>query len=166
MISLTTSLSDHFRAYELADHHYNPYLLPDDPALQDNMQRLVTRVLEPLRVAWGGPLLVVSGYRSPTTNADVGGAAQSRHMLAEAADITPVSWADMQRLRHGLIVEPAVADTMACFKLFVQHWILHDPTESVGGWGPYPGWVHLDIRPRGPGGHIATWIGKGIGSEQ
>jgi hypothetical protein len=36
----------------------------------------------------------------------------------------------------------------------------------LGGLGFYPGrWIHVDIRPRKPGGVIAQWTGAGVGSE-
>ena len=49
---------------------------------------LIGHLLDPLREAWGGPVAVNSGYRSPALNAAVGGAPRSRHMYGEAADIT------------------------------------------------------------------------------
>lgn len=49
---------------------------------------LIGHLLDPLREAWGGPVVVNSGYRSPALNAAVGGAPRSRHMYGEAADIT------------------------------------------------------------------------------
>jgi len=52
-----------------------------------NLQRLMER-LERLRSALGGhPVTIMSGYRTPDYNASVGGAKNSAHMRATAADI-------------------------------------------------------------------------------
>lgn len=48
---------------------------------------LVEKVLQPLRDAWGKPLVINSGYRSARLNAAVGGVATSQHTKGEAADI-------------------------------------------------------------------------------
>lgn len=51
------------------------------------LQELVTEVLQPLRDAWGAPIVVNSGFRSSALNDLVGGASESQHMQGEAADI-------------------------------------------------------------------------------
>lgn len=53
-----------------------------------NLEALVTNVLDPIREAWGAPIIVTSGYRSKALNKAVGGAATSQHLNGEAADIT------------------------------------------------------------------------------
>lgn len=53
---------------------------------QRAMERLVARVLDPLRAAVPS-LVVTSGYRSPLVNWAVGGVHESQHMAGEAADI-------------------------------------------------------------------------------
>ena len=45
-------------------------------------------MLDPLRQAWGRPIIVNSGYRSPAVNRAVGGVPNSQHTRGEAADIT------------------------------------------------------------------------------
>lgn len=54
----------------------------------ENLKNLVFFVLDPLREAYGKPIRVNSGYRSPTLNVVLGGARNSQHMTGEAADIT------------------------------------------------------------------------------
>ena len=54
-----------------------------------NLERLVSRVLDPLREAWGSPIIVTSGYRCPELNARVGGVKTSYHLRGMAADIPP-----------------------------------------------------------------------------
>ena len=52
---------------------------------------LVANVLDPLREAWGRPIVVNSGYRCPKLNRAVGGVARSQHTKGEAADIRTLS---------------------------------------------------------------------------
>lgn len=53
----------------------------------DHLEELVDTILQPLRDAWGKPLLVTSGYRCPALNKAVGGAATSAHLYGYAADV-------------------------------------------------------------------------------
>lgn len=64
--------------------------IPNEPPPQarDALEALAENVLDPLRKAFGRPIYVNSGYRSPTLNRAVGGAAHSQHTSGEAADIT------------------------------------------------------------------------------
>ena len=48
---------------------------------------LVDQLLDPIREAWGEPIVVSSGYRSKELNALVGGVKNSHHLLGCAADI-------------------------------------------------------------------------------
>lgn len=59
---------------------------------------LVDNVLDPLREAYGKPIRVNSGYRSPVLNKAVGGATTSQHMKGEAADITTGSKSENKKL--------------------------------------------------------------------
>ena len=52
---------------------------------------LATDILQPLRDAWGQPIVVSSGYRCEELNKAVGGAKNSQHLLGEAADIHTLS---------------------------------------------------------------------------
>ena len=60
-------------------------------AIKVALKMLVDNVLDPLREAWGAPIIVTSGYRSPRLNQVVGGAKSSQHMKGEAADIRTLS---------------------------------------------------------------------------
>lgn len=59
--------------------------------VKKNLELLVENILDPLREAWGAPIIVSSGYRCPKLNRAVGGAKTSQHMLGQAADIHTVS---------------------------------------------------------------------------
>jgi len=56
--------------------------------IEENLQALVSNVLEPVRELLGKPIVVNSGFRCPIHNVAVGGGANSQHMKGEAVDIT------------------------------------------------------------------------------
>ena len=116
-------------------------------------------VLDMLRDAWGGPLVVVCGYRTAAYNAalaeasakrngDVSGVAQnSQHVQGRAADIRPDA--------------PTVERVAELHRLALR---LHREGKiRLGGLGLYPGWIHVDVRA---GEHLATWGGQGDGSDR
>ncbi|WP_304708845.1 D-Ala-D-Ala carboxypeptidase family metallohydrolase [uncultured Rikenella sp.] len=67
-------------------------------AIAGKLQTLIEQLLDPIRAAWGGPIAVNSGYRSPKLNAAVGGVSTSQHLRGEAADITVGTPAENKRL--------------------------------------------------------------------
>lgn len=58
---------------------------PDAKAIK-NLKRLAV-VLEQVRAVCESPIIVTSGYRSPATNAGIGGSKASQHIFGCAADI-------------------------------------------------------------------------------
>ena len=66
--------------------------IDNSPSLQvrANLAALVENVLDPLREAYGKPIVVTSGYRCEKLNRAVGGAASSQHVKGQAADIRSV----------------------------------------------------------------------------
>lgn len=58
----------------------------------ENLRDLAVLVLDPIREAWGQPLMINSGYRSPQLNAAVGGVPTSAHMDGCAVDIALCHW--------------------------------------------------------------------------
>ena len=86
---------------------------------------LVANVLDPLREAWGRPIVVNSGYRCPKLNRAVGGVARSQHTKGEAADIRTLSnrrWENEQ-----------------LFKLIVQLKLPFDQLIDEHGYS----WIHV-----------------------
>lgn len=87
------SLSKHFdwREFEKSDiasrYHIQNNITSFD--VRDSIKALVDNVLQPLREAWGKPLTIKSGYRSPELNSHplIGGAPTSQHVKGEAADV-------------------------------------------------------------------------------
>ena len=59
---------------------------------------LVDQLLDPIREAWGEPIVVSSGYRSKELNELVGGVKNSHHMLGCAADLIAGNRADHRKL--------------------------------------------------------------------
>lgn len=135
-------LSDHFHLSEFDCHDGSLTPL----AAQDALRHLVTTVLEPMRLAWGGPLVVVSGYRSPNYNRGIGGALQSYHLRGMAVDIAPVMPSRSEALYA--LVESLIRRGL-----------------PVGGLGHYPRWVHVDTRKLRADGVVAHWTGSKQGSE-
>lgn len=81
-------LSEHFTLEEfIATSQYRLQDVPA-PSAQENMKRLCSLILEPLRQHLGYPLHVNSGYRSFMVNQAIGGAKGSAHLSGRAADIT------------------------------------------------------------------------------
>ena len=80
----------------------------NEPSLTEtkNLFALVNNILDPLRKAYGKPIVVTSGFRCYLLNRAVGGATSSQHTKGQAADIRSVSdkKADNKRL-FDLIIE-------------------------------------------------------------
>lgn len=76
----------------------------------ENLKALVNNVLDPIREAWGKPIIVTSGFRSPEVNKAVGGARTSDHLCnrtSSAADITAGS-SELNKLLFDLIISSNV----------------------------------------------------------
>ncbi len=110
--------------------------VPEGPARQAVIL-LVTRVLQPLRKAWGGPLVINSGYRSPELNEAVGGVPGSQHVRGEAADIAAP---DPLLLAQTAVRSRVPFDQMILYSTFVH--ISHRPR------GPQRGQILYDISYR------------------
>jgi uncharacterized protein YcbK (DUF882 family) len=74
-------LSEHFDSTEFACRHCGQ--LPEH-----GMDGELIQLLEAIRELSGNmPMTIMSGYRCPTHNRNIGGAKSSQHMLGTAADI-------------------------------------------------------------------------------
>lgn len=83
-------LSPHFRLSELLrSATASARGIDNTPSVDviSNLQQLCIHVLEPLRTHFNTPIVISSGYRSPTLNMAVGGSPTSQHITGEAADI-------------------------------------------------------------------------------
>lgn len=94
-----------------------------------NLTALVANILDPLREAYGKPIIVTSGFRCPKLNKAVGGKAKSQHMTGEAADIRTVS------------DDPA--DNKKLFDLIVKLGLPFDQLIDEYGYN----WIHVSFSP-------------------
>lgn len=130
-------MTPHFAAAEFACRDGTPY-----PARWlDARLRPLCELLEQIRALAGGPLVVISGYRTIQYNRTVGGARRSQHVDGRAADVRcPTLPADQLAAR---VLEAKRAGQL--------------PT--LGGLGAYPGWVHVDVRA---GRALVRWRGSRV----
>ena len=61
------------------------------------------QLLDPIREAWGKPIIVSSGYRCKELNELVGGVKNSHHLLGCAADLIAGNKADHRRLFRMIV---------------------------------------------------------------
>lgn len=116
---------DNFPTFEIVDH----------------LRQLTEMILDPLRTAWGGPIIVTSGYRCPQLNSAVGGVETSAHRLGWAADLQPANgrteqfiefaraWVVASRIRFDQFIR----ETSAGGKTAWLHIGLYSPTGSQRG---------------------------------
>lgn len=63
-----------------------------------NLTKLTCKILDPLREAYGKPIIVNSAFRSEKVNSAVGGVKTSQHRTGHAADIVPQDRHDIKLL--------------------------------------------------------------------
>ena len=86
-------MTDNFTLNELiaskTAHELNIYeQFAPSKEVKANLKLLCENVLQPLRIEYGMPITVNSGYRSPRLNEAVKGSKNSDHLRGMAADIT------------------------------------------------------------------------------
>ncbi|MDR2671374.1 MAG: phosphodiester glycosidase family protein, partial [Oscillospiraceae bacterium] len=112
------NLSAHFKVREFACHDGSDTVLIGEQLID---------VLEKIRAGCGGKAVTVnSGYRTPSYNSKIGGAAKSQHMEGRAADIAIAG------------VSPAAVCEQAEIALAALH--------IAGGVGLYDTFTHVDTR--------------------
>lgn len=92
--------------------------------------------LEEVRISFGEPVKITSGYRCPAHNAAIGGAPGSSHMSGLAVDVKPLN-STKEKLD----------------KLYA---LCYDKFDNIGDGRP-KGFVHVDVRPAKSTGK-RTWI--------
>jgi len=122
---------EHFSASELVEHTRSgwpgPRIFPPRERLLDHIVPTVKSADE-IRDRWGGPVVVVSGYRAPYYNDElVEGSDRSQHMAFRALDLRP---ADGQIDNFIDLVEEVVQAR-------------RDDGQIIG-LGRYPTFIHID----------------------
>ncbi len=114
-ISQVLPVSPHFMLSEFNCHHCGAVKL----------DQWMLSLLEGVRAYWGRPMVVLSGYRCPPYNAEIGGADASYHMEGMAADVQIA----------GVSIDEIAQAAVEC---------------GAGGVGRYydSGFVHIDSGPR------------------
>ena len=92
-------------------------------AVVDKLTALIENVLDPLREAWGAPIIVTSGYRSPALNRAVKGAPTSQHVLGEAADIHTVSDTKEDNKKLYELIKKLKLPVDQCINEYDYNWI-------------------------------------------
>ena len=98
--------------------------------VENNLNQLIDNILDPLREAWGQPIIVGSGYRCEAINKAVGGAAHSQNKLGQAADIHTKS--------------DSVKDNKKLFELIKQLKLPFDQLINEYNYN----WIHVSYSPR------------------
>ena len=98
--------------------------------IKKSLTALVDNILDPLREAYGKPIIVTSGYRCDKLNKAVKGAASSQHVKGEAADIRTL--------------QDTPAENKKLFDLIIQ---LKLPFDQLINEYNYD-WVHVSFGPR------------------
>lgn len=99
---------------------------PDEEAL-DNLKTLCDKVLQPVREHFGKSVTVNSAYRSPESNAAVGGSKTSDHCKGMAADIEIAGIANADLAQW-------IMDNLDYTQLILEFY-----TQGI----PDSGWVHV-----------------------
>ena len=127
---MPAQLTKNFALDEFACHDGTPVPAP----FLANVQELANN-LQVLRDEIGKPVHVLSGYRTPSWNAKVGGVKDSQHVLAKAGDLR-VDGLSPTNL-HATISR-----------------LIDEGRMKQGGLGLYTSFVHYDVR-----GEKARWVG-------
>lgn len=140
------NLSEHFTLAELTRSDVAARLRlpnkPGDPVIA-KLQQVCHHILEPVRLHFGRPVRINSGYRSPRVNAVAGGSETSQHCRGEAVDfeVPGVSNAD---------VAAWVRDHLRFDQLILECYRRGEPSS---------GWVHVSWKAAGNRQQALTFTG-------
>ena len=120
--------------------------IPNHPntAQKMNMEKLIDRVLDPIRSLYGKPIYVNSGFRCLTLNKVVGGAKNSSHLMGQAADITGGSPKENKKILDIIMF------------LFQEGDIDFDQCINEKPINGEPSWIHISYNEDNNRGQILT----------
>ena len=124
-------LSDNFTLEEMTRSYTARRLsINNEPSCQEvrRLQALCRNILQPIRDAWGAPIIVGSGYRCIKLNRLVGGVRNSDHLYGCAADIHTVSDTitdnrKLYELIYSLYLKSRLLDLKQCINEYDYNWI-------------------------------------------
>jgi zinc D-Ala-D-Ala carboxypeptidase len=125
-------LSNNFSLSEFTDSNKAKKLgIDNTPSKEaiDNLQELVTFVLQPLRDRFG-PITISSGYRSPELNKAIGGSTTSDHCLGCAADFEVQS-------QDNRVMAQWIANNLDFKQLILEFYHVGDM---------HSGWIHCSYK--------------------
>ena len=96
--------------------------------IEDHLNEMIVNLLNPLREAWGSPIIVTSGYRCNELNIMVGGVKTSAHKTGYAVDIKPKKGTVKQLLE------------------FTKNWLTNKDIKFDQCIDEYGNWVHLGYK--------------------
>lgn len=137
-------LSEHFSLSEFTKTSHKVDNTPP-PEVIKNLTTLCKEVLEPLRAHFNAPVIITSGYRSPTLNKLVGGSATSDHVLGRAADL------------HVMGVANAEVWKWISANLQVDQIIAEKLSKRDGK----AGWIHVSFRAGANRKQAISFVGQG-----
>lgn len=118
-------MNKYFKRKELL--HGRDKQFPLTPEMEVNLENLV-KAITPIRIAWGQPMVISSGYRPASINASVGGAKLSAHQTCQAVDIVD---------KDGKLAEWLLKN----LDILVENELYLESPKFTNGW------VHLQTRP-------------------
>lgn len=120
--------------------------IPNHPntAQRMNMEKLINRVLDPIRSLYGKPIYVNSGFRCLTLNKIVGGSTSSQHPEGKAADITGGSPSENKKIWDIIMF------------LFQEGDIDFDQLINEKPINGEPSWIHISYNEDNNRGQILT----------
>lgn len=103
-----------------------------DVCIVDNLHRLVSSILDPLREEYGFAIVVNSGYRCHKLNKIVGGVKNSAHIDGRAADIRAVHVCRRDNMQIGNILLAHLND-------WPIDQVIFEKCDATG----CPSWIHV-----------------------
>jgi len=100
----------------------------------ENLKYVVQKICQPVREAFGKPVRINSGYRSPALNVAVGGSKTSQHCNGQAVDM------EINGVPN-IVLADWIAENCTFDQVILE---FYNPAEGANS-----GWVHASVRSDG-----------------